>query len=264
MLRRIVVYLEKGGVGKTMTSIHLAAGLALRGKKVTLIDLDPQGQCTVRLGLGGKEKPKIKLSDVIKNGWPEGISNKERFKNLVMFARSNLYLVPGSRDLTPIQFQLASTGDWESSLQRALGFFEESKMDYVIMDTNPSWTPLSAIALFWGNELVFPVETSSSAAYSISHFQGELIKVQERKEGELEVVYVLPTRKKNTNDSEGIVEDLREAYPDKFCDPIRERTAMAECGGHGETIWEYQPNDDSAADYMNFVDRVIGREVKNG
>ncbi|WP_285905188.1 ParA family protein [Pseudodesulfovibrio pelocollis] len=262
MLRRVVVYLEKGGVGKTMTSIHLADGLARMGKKVTLIDLDPQGQCTVRLGLVNKEKPKIRLSEVIRSGWPEGMSNKERFKNLVMYARPNLFLIPGSRDLTPIQFQLASTGDWEGSLQRALGFFEDSAMDYVIMDTNPSWTPLSAIALFWGTELVFPVETSSSAAYSISHFQDELVKVQERKEGELEVVYILPTRKKNTRESEGIVEDLKTAYPDKFCEPIRERTAMAECGGHGETIWEYQPNDDSAEDYMNFVKKVMSREVR--
>lgn len=261
MLRKIVIYLEKGGVGKTMTSIHLAAGLAREGKKVTLIDLDPQGQCSMRLGLNDKPQPQLSLAEVILNGWPKNMSNKERFKNLVMYARPNLYVVPGSRALTPIQFQLASTGNWESSLQRVLGFFEDSAMDYVIMDTNPSWTPLSAIALFWGNELVFPVETSSSAALSLTHFQDELIKVQERKEGELEVVYVLPTKKKNTVESRGIVNDLRRAYPDKFCDPIRDRTRLDECGGFGETIFEYAPEDDSARDYASFVRRVMEREV---
>lgn len=265
-LRKMVVYLEKGGVGKTMTAIHLASGLAQKGKKVVLIDLDPQMQCYKRLGIDEKELPEKTLADAILNGWPKTIEgslkgNVEKMRSLVVRARENLYLIPGGRDLARLQFELTSMKKWEHSLSTTLGFLENSGVDYIIMDTNPSWTPLSAIAMFWGNELVFPVGTGADELLSISSFQSELERILALRGDSLEVVYILPTRfDKRKMEHRDIVKYIRESYSDKFCPPISERVRLQECGGRGLTIYEYDPNNQGALEYMAFVESVLKKE----
>lgn len=283
-LRKIVVYLEKGGVGKTMTAIHTAAGLARMGKKVLLIDLDPQMQCVTRLGLSDESLPPISLAEAMrlkmsdpkkvskallekayKAGWPMENENTakgkaKKLKALVMKAREGLYLIPGGRDLSRMQFELNVMNDWQYALDKTLGFLDNSGMDFIVMDTNPSWTPLSAVAMFWGNELCFPIACGNDDLKSLASFQHELGQVLDMRDGDLEVVYILPTMfKKSLPEHRDIIKYLRKSYPEKFCEPISERIRIAECGGRGETIYEYEKDNPAAREYMAFVKKIIER-----
>jgi len=265
-LRKIIVYLEKGGVGKTMTSIMLGSGLAKEGKMVTLIDLDPQNQCRRRLGLMDKPDPKYSLADIMKEGWPEGMSPLDMYKSIAMpTGRKGLYLIPSGRILSKRQMDLTHMDEWKMVLRDTLGFLEESGMDYVILDTNPAWTPLSAAALYWGDEMIMPVGTSGDDMISFAHFQGMLDQVQEEREetnlGELDVVYVLPTRyMKRSKEATLMVEKINNFMPHQACEPIRELTKLKECGRKGKTIWEHAPMSDAANDYQKFVDKVLEGE----
>ena len=126
VLRKIIVYLEKGGVGKTMTSIMLASGLARAGKHVTLIDLDPQNQCRHRSGLMDKPDPKFALADILKDGWPGGMSDLDKFKSLAMnTGREKLYLIPSGRILSKRQMDLTHMSEWKTVLRDSLGFLED-------------------------------------------------------------------------------------------------------------------------------------------
>lgn len=267
-LRKIVVYLEKGGVGKTMTSIMLASGLAKEGKMVTLIDLDPQNQCRRRLGLIDKPDPKYSLADIMKEGWPEGMSDLDKYKSIAMpTGRKGLYLIPSGRILSKRQMDLTHMDEWKMVLRETLGFLEESGMDYVILDTNPAWTPLSAAALYWGDEMIMPVGTSGDDMISFAHFQGMLEQVQEEREetnlGGLDVVYVLPTRyQKISNEATLMVEKIKQFMPDQACEPVRELTKLKECGRKGRTIWEHAPKSNAALDYQMFVDKVLAGDGK--
>lgn len=265
-LRKIVVYLEKGGVGKTMTSLMLASGLAKEGKHVTLIDLDPQDQCRRRLGLLDKPDPKYALADILKNGWPEGMKDIEKIKSLVMpTGRKHLYLIPSGRVLSKRQMDLTHMDEWKIVLRNALGFLEESGMDYVILDTNPAWTPLSAAALYWGDEMIMPVGTSGDDMISFAHFSGMLEEVQEEREesnlGDLKVVYVLPTRfSKVSKEARLMVKKIQEFMPNQACEPIRELVSLKECGRAKKTIWEHAPDSKGAEDYQKFVQKVMSNE----
>ncbi len=265
-LRKIIVYLEKGGVGKTMTSIMLASGLAKAGKHVTLIDLDPQDQCRRRLGLMDAPNPKFALADIMKEGWPDDMSDLEKFKSVAMATgRSKLYLIPSGRILSKRQMDLTHMSEWKTVLRKALGFLEDSGMDYVILDTNPAWTPLSAAALYWGDEMIMPVGTSGDDMISFAHFSGMLEEVQEEREesnlGDLDVVYVLPTRfDKRSGEACKMVEKVQQFMPEQACKPIRELTALKECGRANKTIWEHAPKSDAAKDYQLFVDLVMNND----
>lgn len=258
MPRKIVIYLEKGGVGKTMTAIHLAHALAILGKKVLLIDLDRQDHCRSRLGLKSEESPSLTLAKVMMEGWPSGMSDMEKLKSVIMKARENLYLIPGSKGLSSVIFDLPKKDNCLQALANSLGFLDASSMDFIIMDTNPSWNPLSANALLWGDELIYPVKTSSDDLISVAHFQGELNRIRELRDGELRLVYVLPTMfEKGQNEATEIVNILAKHFPNEICAPIPKRVRLQECGGRGQTIFEYAADNDGAEAYMEFAKRVL-------
>jgi len=263
--RRIVIYLEKGGVGKTMTAVQLAAALAKMGYKVTLIDLDRQSHCKTRLGLDNVPAPRISLGELLLNGWDyfledgEKWTDIEKFKAVAIVARENLFLIPGSKDLAKAMFDLTHVHreNWSGVLGERFKFLEKSGMDFIIMDTNPSWNPLSANALFWGKELVYPVKTGADDLKSVAAFQGELNNVRELRGGDLELLYVLPTMfDKRLTEANDIVETLKRYFSREICEPIPLRTRLAECGSRGKTIFEYDPECASAEAYQKFAERI--------
>lgn len=285
--RKIVIYLEKGGVGKTMTAVNLAHGLALQGKYVTLIDLDPQGQCRMRMGLERKEivdektgktkivndDPDFALADILENGWPPKMTSKQKFKSIAMPARDRLWLIPSQRALTRALTSLHKFDRWETRLRDLLGFLDNSGMDYIIMDTPPLWTHLTSMANFWGDQLVMPVGTSIDDMRSIGHFQGQLQEVMADREDwgiePLKIIHVLPTKyDARLGEDKEVLEKIKEFAGDKFCEPIRQLARLKECGGRGLSIFEHaDPEDGAYKDYQQFVNRVLDgdkKEVSNG
>ena len=144
-VRRIGISLSKGGVGKTTTSVNLAAGLAFSGHKVLLVDTDTQGQDSFMLGV----KPKAGLTEFMME---ELEPEEAMFK-----ARENLWLLSGGKSLAGLK-RLIDRKDFggEMTLTEGLERFE-SRFDYVIVDTSPGWDPITVNVLFYVSELLTPV-----------------------------------------------------------------------------------------------------------
>ena len=143
--RRIGVSLSKGGVGKTTTSVNLAAGLALAGKRVLLVDTDTQGQSSFMLGV----KPKGGLTELVTGELPP--------EEAILQARKNLWILAGGKSLAGLK-RLIDRKDYggELTIAQALTPLEKN-YDYVVVDTSPGWDPLTVNVLFYVNELMTPV-----------------------------------------------------------------------------------------------------------
>ncbi len=144
-MRRIAVALSKGGVGKTTTAVNLAAGLAKRGRRVLLVDLDTQGQVTKMLGL----QAQAGVAEVVNSDLPVA--------EAVIAARPGLWVLPGGRSLAGLK-RIIDRKEFggERTVGEALAPLDSS-YDYAIVDTAPGWDVLTVNALFYAGEVIAPV-----------------------------------------------------------------------------------------------------------
>ena len=246
-VRKIAIALSKGGVGKTTTAVNLAAGLAIAGNKVLVIDTDTQGQVAPLLGV----KPPTGLSDVL--GYSISL------ENAIFKARENLDILAGGSSLAATKISISKNLDQP---QFALAVALEplnGKYDYVIIDTAPSWDILNLCVLFFAHEVLVPISLEVLSVQGLVQFQDNLDAVAKYQQN-LELKYILPTfldnRVKRSNE---IYEQLKTAYSDKICDPIHYNSKIAEAPAKGQPIFEFDPNSIGADDYWKLVDRVKGR-----
>ncbi len=244
--RRIGVTLSKGGVGKTTTSVNLAAGLALAGFKVLLVDTDTQGQAAYVLGL----KPKAGLTELVTGELPAEAAMVE--------ARENLWLLAGGRSLAGIK-RLIDRKDYggELTLAEALEPLEK-EFDYVIVDTSPGWDPLTVNVLFYVNELITPVSLEVMTLQGLVEFLKSLASIQKYR-GDVTLNYILPTfLDKRIKNPDSILDRLKSLYGEYVCTPIRYNVRLSESPAYGKTIFEYAPGSHGALDYRELVRKVAG------
>ncbi len=244
--RRIGVTLSKGGVGKTTTSVNLAAGLALAGFKVLLVDTDTQGQAAYVLGL----KPKAGLTELVTGELPAEAAMVE--------ARENLWLLAGGRSLAGIK-RLIDRKDYggELTLAEALEPLEK-EFDYVIVDTSPGWDPLTVNVLFYVNELITPVSLEVMTLQGLVEFLKSLASIQKYR-GDVTLNYILPTfLDKRIKNPDSILDRLKNLYGEYVCTPIRYNVRLSESPAYGKTIFEYAPGSHGALDYRELVRKVVG------
>lgn len=249
-MRKLTISLSKGGVGKSSTAISIAHGLALKGKKVLLVDTDDQGQDGFLLGV----KPEKGLADVI-NGDCE-------FDEAAVAARENLWLLAGGKTLSGVK-RMIGRKDFgaEHTLADSLSPIENN-FDYVIIDTSPSWDTLTINSLFYADEVLTPVSLEVLTLNSLGEFAGRLEAVKKHN-AKLSHKYVLPTfLDGRVKKSEEILAQLQKHYQDKVCPPIRYSVKISEAPGFGQTIFEYAPTCPGAKDYQKTVDRIISDEPK--
>lgn len=247
-MRKIAISLSKGGVSKSTSSVSIAHGLAMAGKRTLLVDTDDQGQDSFLLGV----KPSKGLADVLN----EEIS----VENALFQARSNLWILAGGKSLAGTK-RFIGRKDYgaEQTLSEALKPLE-GKFDYVIIDTSPSWDSLTINSLFYANEVLTPVSLEVLTINSLVEFVKSLDSVK-RFNKELTHCYVLPTFldgrvKKSTE----ILLQLKKYFPVQLCDPIKYNVRISECAGFGQTIFEFAPNSQGAHDYQKIVQRIINDE----
>ncbi|ROQ91087.1 AAA family ATPase [Desulfosoma caldarium] len=247
--RRIAVSLSKGGVGKTTTSVNLAAGLALAGFKVLLVDTDTQGQAAYMLGV----KPKAGLTELM--------TGEVIAEQCLAEARERLWLLAGGRSLAGVK-RLIARKDFrgEMTLTEALTPID-GRFDYVIVDTSPGWDVLTINVLFYVQEVLIPVSLEVMSIQGLLEFSRSLASVQNYHK-DLALKYVVPTFfDKRVKQSEEILNQLKAHYNSRLCPPIRYNVRLSEAPGYGKTIYEYAPGSPGAKDYRDLVRRVAGDQT---
>jgi chromosome partitioning protein len=244
--RRIGVCLSKGGVGKTTTAVHLAAGLALAGQRVLLVDTDTQGQSAYCLGA----KPKAGLTELV--------TGELGPQETVVKVRENLWLLAGGRSLAGVK-RLIDRKDFggELTLVESLEPVEKG-YDYVVVDTSPGWDPLTVNVLFYVFEILTPVSLEVMTLQGLVEFLKSLSAIQKYR-AEVALKYILPTFfDKRVKNPEKLLSRLQELYGELVCEPIRYNVRLAECPAYGKTVFEYAPGSHGAHDYRALVRKVTG------
>ncbi|HCY84253.1 MAG TPA: chromosome partitioning protein ParA [Desulfobacteraceae bacterium] len=246
--RKICVTLSKGGVGKTTTSIHLAAGLALARHKVLLVDTDTQGQSSYMLG----KKPSAGLKEFLTKELPA--------EKCIEKARENLWLLSGGRGLAGVKKiidQKSFGGEWV--LAEAMTEIDH-QYDFIIFDTAPGWDQLMVNVLFYAEEVLIPVALEVMPFQGLSEFMKSLDNIRKYRK-EVALKYVVPTfLDTRIKGPETVLSKLQNLYPEHVCTPIRYCASLSEAPNTGKTIYEYAPGSTASADYRQLVKDVMGEE----
>jgi len=247
-MRKICIALSKGGVAKSSSAVAIAHGLSLAGKKVLLVDTDDQGQDAFLLGV----IPEKGLADVLN----ETVS----VEKATCLARENLWVLAGGKSLSGAKREIGRKDfGAEQTLKQALSPIE-GKFDFVIVDTSPSWDPLTINAMFYCNEVLSPVSLEVLTLNSLVEF-GQRLKSVQSFNDKLSHKYILPTFwDRRVKKSTEILDQLKKYHADKILDPVRYCVRVSESAGFGKTVLEYAPSSNGAKDYKKTVQRILDDE----
>lgn len=250
--RIIAVINQKGGVGKTTTTTNLAHGLARKGYQVLAIDLDPQAQLTVSLGMHrrpdtpGLEKTLLEKEPLVKVTYP---------------IRDNLKLVPAGYGLADIE-HLREGGASRGNLLKDALVDVAPQYDYVLIDCPPSSGLLIVNAIFAAEEIVIPMTGDYLALQGMSHLMGTLRNFEAVLGHGIRRWIVLSKFQSRRRLSKEVRDKLIKHFPGKVLKTdITESVLLAESPSFGKTIYEYKPNSRSAAEYTALVDDLITGRV---
>jgi len=246
---------QKGGVAKSTTAINLAAGLALEGRKVLLIDTDPQGN-TTRVFI----YPKVEID--LEKSLYNAIINFSPLSTIVQKTHfNNLHFVPSHIRLTSADLELAQALDNRSErLKRAIGKLGD-QYDYIIIDNPPSLGLLAINALVASDKLIIPVSTGFFALTGLVQLQESIGMVKQTQlNPKLEIMGVLCTFSDHTNVSRDVEKQLREHFGELVFDTtIPKNVSLEEAHSNYTHIFEYAPNSAGAHAYKALVKEVLQR-----
>ena len=244
---------QKGGVGKTTTAVHLTQALTILGKKVLLVDMDPQANATMNLGIT-HAKLSYSITDVIES--PECLLNR----TILRGGAQGFDILPGHISLAETSESLL--GDSRARLRLATKLEPlKSLYDYIIIDTPPScWSLLFYMSVQFATKVIVPVDCAPFALDGIKALLARVNQVQETTNPQLSVLGFLLTMVDRTNIASAIAEGLQEAFgTDVFQSTIRRTTKLKEVSSAGQTLFHYDPRNPAAQDYMALASEVIGR-----
>lgn len=252
---------QKGGVGKTTSSINLAASLGLMGKKTLLIDLDPQGNSTTGVG--------ISKSDLDSSIY-ELLVDKVNIKDVVVKTRfKNLYTIPASINLAGVDMELMEMSREDSEFIAQLQLKKHLEQiidvfDYVILDCPPSLGLITTNALAAANSVIIPVQCEFFALEGIMQLLNSIMIAQKKLNPNLDIEGVLLTMLDNrTNLGLEVVEEIKSYFKEKVYDTIIPRLVrLSEAPSHGKPIHAYDPKSRGTEAYLNLAKEVIDRNGK--
>jgi chromosome partitioning protein len=245
MTKVITVSNRKGGVAKTTTVITLGHGLALKGKNVLLVDVDPQGHVAPALGL--EQEPG--LFDLLVAG--------AILRNVTRQARPGLWVVPGNQRTSTAQTVMIAERAADGALLKALRGNVNGGLDYIVLDTAPSVGRLQEMALWAADLVVIPSAVDFLSSAGIADLVGGLHDLKGngwkgRILGVLPTFFDEVTRESKTN-----LDELQAAFGDLVLPPIHRATILRECAAEGKTLWELAPKSRAADEYAALVWRVL-------
>ncbi len=253
MGRIIAVANQKGGVGKTTTAVNLAACLAEKGKKVLLIDMDPQGNATSGVGV-----EKTELENTIYELMLGECSISECIIKEVV---ENLDLLPTSIDLAATEIELIGAERKEYILKDEIDFVKD-QYDFVIIDCPPALSMLTINAMTTANSVIVPIQCEYYAIEGLSQLMHTIQLVSERLNPELEMEGIVFTMyDSRTNLSVQVVENVRNNIDINVYSTIIPRNIrLAEAPSYGLPIIKYAPRSTGAEAYMALAEEVIKRK----
>ncbi|MBQ6678890.1 MAG: ParA family protein [Lachnospiraceae bacterium] len=252
MGRIIAIANQKGGVGKTTTAINLSAALAEKGKKVLLIDMDPQGNATSGLGV-----PKVREG----NTYDMLVNNRPAEKCIQKDVCPGLDLIPSTVDLAGAEIEMLELERHEFILKKKLRRISGA-YDFVLIDCPPSLNLLTVNALTTANSVLVPIQCEFYAMEGLTQLLYTVQLVQKKLNPGLEMEGVVFTMYDvRTNLSQQVVESVRQYLKEKVYDTIIPRNVrLAEAPSHGMSIMEYDPRSSGAEAYRKLADEVIGQK----
>ena len=249
MTRIIALVNQKGGTGKTTSTINIAAGLKDRGYRVLAIDLDPQGSLTASLGVDTYNSP---------NTIYEALNGQIKAQDCII--KKNFDIMPSDIRLSGAEIELSSTPGRETILKEVLEPIVNN-YDYILIDCPPSLTLLTLNGLVAAKEIYITLQPEYLALLGMSQLIKTIKTVKRRLNPDLEVTGIIITmfdsRKLLYKE---VIENVETYFPDKlFNTRIRNNVSLAEAPAQGMDIFSYKPNSNGAEDYNSLVDEILKR-----
>jgi chromosome partitioning protein len=259
-MRSIAIINQKGGVGKTTTSVNLSAALAAAGQRVSLIDLDPQAHASLHLGAAA-DAPGTSIYDVL--------VGQARFSDVRQVIGQNLSIIPSHIDLAAAEVELAEEVGREVILRDKLGH-DDDEFDYLLIDCPPSLGVLTLNALVAVREVFLPLQPHFLALHGLSKLLETIDVVTRRLNNQLRLTgIVVCLNEPTTRLAAEVTRDAEEflaAVDDPHCPwfgarlfaaTIRRNIRLAEAPSFGQSIFEYAPQSHGAADYRQLAEEVL-------
>ena len=249
--RIIAIANQKGGVGKTTTTINLGAAIAESGKKVLIIDLDPQSNTTTGLGVSTKEL-NSSIYQVI-------IEENTASETIIGVGIKNLQLLPSSLELAGAEIELVTAFSREQRLTRALDEVV-SDYDFILIDCPPALGLLTVNALCFANEVIVPIQCEYYALEGLGQLVGNVDLVKSNLNPELQISkIVLVMYDSRTKISKQVADEVREYFGERVCNQIIPRSVrLSEAPSYGQPITVFDPTSRGAVAY-----KELAREVLN-
>ena len=241
---------QKGGVGKTTSCVNIAACLGKMGRRVLLVDLDPQGNATSGLGI---QKKTIRRSvyDVI-------LGNAGAHEGIVVTKYKNLHVIPSTVSLAGAEMELHELTGNETSALKALDAVKED-YDYILIDCPPSLGMLTVNALSYADGVVIPMQCEFFSLEGLSQLIVTVKKVRQLYNEKLQIYGILLTMYNGRLTlTKQVVDELKKYYAEKIIKtPISRSVKLSEAPGYGAPICEYDPTSKSAEEY-----RQVAKELE--
>jgi chromosome partitioning protein len=238
---------HKGGVGKTTSTINIGAGLAKLGKRVLLLDLDPQANLTLSLGVG---RQKVSIYESLRG----------ESELMPVTVKENFDIIPATLDLSGAEMELINEAGREYILKE---LFEPLQMeyDYIIIDCPPSLGLLTLNALTSSNFVIIPLQTEFLALQGLTKIKQVVDKVRFRLNKQLTILGVVATMYDNRKVlNRDVVDTIRKYFGEKvFETMIRDNVSLAEAPASRQDIFEYSGRSNGADDYLALCKEMVDR-----
>jgi chromosome partitioning protein len=249
---------QKGGVGKTTTVINLAAGLSMKGKKILVIDLDPQGNATTGLGLSNNVSS-VKTIYSVLNG------NKKISEVIQQTSISNLNLITSNVDLSGLEVETAGDSRRAFKLKDELSLIlndSRSSYDYILIDCPPSLSLLTIMALVASDALVVPLQTEFFALEGLTQLMKTIERIKSNLNPTLEIRGILLTMFDKRNKLSGQVEiEARKYFKEKvYTTAVPRNVRLSEAPSHGIPVLLYDKICPGSKAYFKFTEEFLDQD----